>query len=227
MERERGNFPGASAEQEQALQLYANSRGGLQAAFGFANLAMIETKAGLFAKSTEALSNADARLAKLEGSLTQLRAAILAVRAEAAYAQRQWTQAARFARLADGRLLSGLAAIRMGNIDAGLSDASASIQEYDQKESQFTAAAGEAGAGRSTLGKQPQGRRAAAGPKHLSASSSQSKTGKQSGDAAGSWKIPKPLKLSTAAVKRWAPKCSNPIANARFSKNYCCDVTEN
>ena len=149
---ERGNFPNALAEQERALQLYANSRGGLYAAFGFTTLALIESRAGLYAKSTEALSNAEARSAKLEGSQTQLRAAILSTHAEAAYSQRQWTQAAHFSQQAlalpsndadpNARLLAGLAAIRMGKIDAGLSEASGSIQQYDQKERQLAAAAG-------------------------------------------------------------------------------------
>jgi serine/threonine protein kinase len=139
---ERGNFPGALAEQQRALQLYANSRGGLYAAFGYTSLALIQSKAGFFTKSAEALSNAEARLAKLEGGLIQLRATILSTRAEAAYAQRQWTQAERFARQAKATLLTGLIAIRMGKIDPGLSDASTCIQEYDQKDRQFAAAAG-------------------------------------------------------------------------------------
>jgi tetratricopeptide (TPR) repeat protein len=147
---ERGNFPAAIAEQEQALKLYANTRGGLYAAPGFATLALIESKAGLFLKSSEALSNAESRLAKLEGNLTQLRSAILCTQAEAAYAQRQWTQTARFAHQALGlptndadpnaRLLAGLAAIRMSKIGEGLSEASASVQQYDQKDRQLAAA---------------------------------------------------------------------------------------
>jgi tetratricopeptide (TPR) repeat protein len=160
---ERGNFPSALAEQEQALKLYANIRGGLYAAPGFATLALIESKAGLFAKSAEAVSNAESRLAKLEGNLTQLRSAILCTQAEAAYAQRQWTQTARFARQAlalpaneadpNARLLAGLAAIRMSKIGEGLSQASASVEQYDQKDRKT-------GVGRSSLGKQSPVRRA-------------------------------------------------------------------
>jgi tetratricopeptide (TPR) repeat protein len=147
---ERGSFPSALAELERALQLYAAVRGGQLAAFGFATRALIESKAGLSNKAAASLSNAEARLAKLEGSQTQLHAAILSAHAEIAYSRRQWTQAAQFARQAlalpgndadpNARLLAGVAAIRMGKVDAGLSEASNSIQLYDQKERQSAAA---------------------------------------------------------------------------------------
>jgi serine/threonine protein kinase len=147
---ERGNFPNALTEQQRALKLYVNTRGGLNAAYGFASLALIESRAGLFAKSAEALSNAEVRLARLEGQ-TQLRAALLNVRSEAAYSQRRWAQAARWAQQSLGlpgnsadpnaRLFSGLAQIGTGKIEPGLAEANASIRQYDQKERLLTAAA--------------------------------------------------------------------------------------
>jgi tetratricopeptide (TPR) repeat protein len=148
----QGNFPGAKTEEERSLDFYANSRGGLLSAFGFATLALIEARAGLYAKSSKALSDAEARLAKLEGSQTQLRAAILNTRAENAYTQRKWAQSSEFAHRAlglpdnaadlDARLLSGLTLIWMGNIDPGVVRASGPIQEYEQKDRHLDAASG-------------------------------------------------------------------------------------
>jgi len=149
---QQGNFPGALTEEERSLNLYANSLGGLFSAFGFATLALIDARAGLYAKSSQALSNAEALLSKLEGSQPQLRAAILNTRAEIAYSQRKWAQASEFAHRAlslpdnaadlDARLLAGLALIWMGRIDAGIERASGAIQEYERKDRPLESASG-------------------------------------------------------------------------------------
>jgi tetratricopeptide (TPR) repeat protein len=147
----QGNFPSARIELQRALQLYAAVRGGQQAAFGFVTLAVIESRAGISDKAAASLSLAEARLSKLEGTQTQLRSEILTAHAELSHTQRQWAQAERFARQAvtlpgndrnpNARFSAGLSAVRMGKIDSGVMEARGSIQQYDQQERLFSAAA--------------------------------------------------------------------------------------
>ncbi|HYL78137.1 MAG TPA: protein kinase [Bryobacteraceae bacterium] len=147
-----GDFPGALKEEEQSLNFYANARGGLLRAFGLATLAQIDARAGLYSKALQSLSTAEGLLAKLEGSQTQLRASILNTRAEIAYSERKWSEASEFAHRAlslpdnaadlDARLLSGLALVWIGKIDAGMERASRTIQEYEQKDRALEAASG-------------------------------------------------------------------------------------
>src|SRR5258708_7216141 len=51
----QGNFVGAASEEERSLSFYANTRGGLNSAFGLATLALIDARAGLYAKSSQSL----------------------------------------------------------------------------------------------------------------------------------------------------------------------------
>jgi tetratricopeptide (TPR) repeat protein len=147
-----GDFSEAIAEEERSIRSFANARGGLLSAFGFASLVLLESKAGLFDKSAEALANAESRLAQLEGEQIQLRRAILDARAQIAYFQGKWTQAARCARQgiessgadsnANALLFEGLASVRTGQVETGLNQGYAALRQFQQKQLSLAAAEG-------------------------------------------------------------------------------------
>jgi hypothetical protein len=133
--------------------LYADSRGGLPGAFGFVALAQIESRTGRYVEATAALSKAEARLAKLEGSQNRLRADILGTRAEIAYSQREWANALRLAQQAsaqhhgldDGlnaRFLVALSSLRIGKTAPRLAECDRLIRRLEQKDRVFAAASG-------------------------------------------------------------------------------------
>jgi len=138
-------------QEEQSLQALGDLRGGLSAAFAYAEQARIQSQAGLFDKAAESLAGAETRLARLQGRQTQLRAAILNARAQLFYTQRKWAEASQAARQAqalpqneddpDARCLIGLTDIWTGNLASGLKEANAAIGLYEQKELMVSAAA--------------------------------------------------------------------------------------
>jgi tetratricopeptide (TPR) repeat protein len=148
---DRGNLPAALQQEEQSLQALGDLRGGLSAAFAYAEQARIQSQAGLFDKAAESLAGAETRLARLQGRQTQLRAAILNARAQLFYTQRKWAEASQAARQAqalpqneddpDARCLIGLTDIWTGNLASGLKEANAAIGLYEQKELMVSAAA--------------------------------------------------------------------------------------
>jgi tetratricopeptide (TPR) repeat protein len=139
-----GRLPEAVAEQTRALALYGEMRGGYRAAFGYSLRARILARMGRFQQAADDLSSAEVRIRKLEGSQAQLKSRAKLARAEIAYYQGHWTEAAARAREAtalnggegenaEALMWAGLALIRQGSVQKGLTMCQSAIKADSDK----------------------------------------------------------------------------------------------
>lgn len=147
-----GKWPAAIAEQDKALNLYGEMRGGYRAAFAYVFRARIWARLGRFGNAESDLKAANSRIAKLEGEQAQLKARLALGQTELAYFRTDWAQALERAHLAltanggsgenlEASLWSGLAKIRLGNPGAGIASCEKALAESREKNHEYSAGA--------------------------------------------------------------------------------------
>ncbi len=125
-----GKWPAAVAEQDQALRLYGEIRGGYRAAFAYCFRARIWARLGRFQEAEGDLAQARSRVDKLEGEQAQLKSRLALCETEIAYFQARWRDALKFARKAsamdggagenlEAEMWAGLSLIQLGSVAEG------------------------------------------------------------------------------------------------------------
>ncbi len=148
-----GRWPESIAEMNRARGMLGEVRGGSRAAYLFVARARPRAEMGRFAEAAADLEQARARVQKLKGEQSQLRARIDLAEAEAASYRLDWREALRFARLARGRnggaeenfqarLLEGAAMIETGMVEAGAAACRDAIRGSTEKSLLYVAAPG-------------------------------------------------------------------------------------
>jgi tetratricopeptide (TPR) repeat protein len=149
-----GRWPEALPELDLALDLLADFRRGSRAAFVLLDRARIKARMGEFTAALADLSELQAKVQRLEGPQSQLRARLVLVRAEIASYQLRWDQvrtlAAQAATFNGGTsenlevgILTGVALLQLGRVQAGLDGASRAIQNCIEKSQPYLAAVGQ------------------------------------------------------------------------------------
>ena len=148
-----GRWPESLAEKNQALATFGDMRGGYRAAYALISRGRLQAQMGRFEEAAADLTQARAKVEKLEGRQAQPRARLELASAEIAAYQTHWAESLKIARQAaainggiienlESEMLQGLAMIHTGAVQPGITLCRQAIRGSEEKSQPYLAARG-------------------------------------------------------------------------------------